>query len=90
MHLLTGDTVQYKYIQHCSINKEACRQKNRDDRERQRWVWPVHLTVAGAHNVYLLEREELGYVTLLLCPGKMIRQGNKNYFLNCNDIYSAI
>jgi hypothetical protein len=30
---------------------------------------------AGVHTVFLLEREDLG-TSLLLCPGKMLRQGN--------------
>ncbi len=30
---------------------------------------------AGAHTVFWLEREDLG-TSLLLCPGKMFRQGN--------------
>ncbi len=30
---------------------------------------------AGAHTVFLLEREDLG-TSLLLCPGKMFSQGN--------------
>jgi hypothetical protein len=32
---------------------------------------------AGAHTIFLLKREDLG-TSLLLCPGKMFRQGDKN------------
>ncbi len=62
----------------CSINTEACRQRKTERSKTERDSDGSGLSIlAGAHTVYLLEMEDSGSGTsLLLCPGKMIRQGN--------------
>jgi hypothetical protein len=44
--------------------------------------------LAGAHTVFLVEREDLG-TSLLLCPDKMFRQENKNV-ISLVMVYSAL
>jgi hypothetical protein len=52
--------------------REACPERSKTDRGSDGPGWALS---AGAHTVFLLEREDLN-TSLLLCPGKMFKQEN--------------
>jgi len=50
-------------------------QRTREKKDTERVESPALALLAGAQTDIWLEREDLG-TSLLMCPGKMFRQGN--------------